>query len=36
MTGNPPPSAEVKLNISGLAALLDIDAGAYGDNGAVP
>jgi phosphoglycolate phosphatase len=35
LTGNPRPSAEAKLNIFGLTALLDVSTGAYGDDDAV-
>lgn len=35
LTGNPRPSAEVKLRAFDLAALLDGDVGAYGDDDAV-
>lgn len=35
LTGNPRPSAEVKLSTFGLTSLLDVEAGAYGDDDAV-
>lgn len=35
LTGNPRPSAEVKLGVFGLAQFLDLATGAYGDDDAV-
>lgn len=32
LSGNPRPSAEIKLNAFGLAKFLDLDSGAYGDD----